>query len=237
MNEERPNFTVKMVCLANSRKTGGRCVAGKILDAEGKAGKWIRPVGASATHEISELDLLLPDGEMAGLLDILEIPGQEQIPQGHQPENTRIDPRFFWQRRGQISWEQLQGFVDHPAPLWVNGFSTYQGRNNRIPEDRLDSQSGSLRLIALDQLVLHTGSKLKSGRTKPVVQASFDYLGENYCLDATDPVIEGYFFKSGSIEHPLSKTLVCVSLTELWEGYVYKLAASIITPKRAVRHD
>ena len=40
--------TVKrIVCLANSRKRGGRCVAGKELLADGRAGGWIRPVSAA----------------------------------------------------------------------------------------------------------------------------------------------------------------------------------------------
>ena len=34
--------SIKIVCLANSRKISGRCIAGKIMDS----GKWIRPVSS-----------------------------------------------------------------------------------------------------------------------------------------------------------------------------------------------
>lgn len=238
MNEERPNFIVNMVCLANSRKTSGRCIAGKEIDGTGTTGQWIRPVSLRPTHEISELDMLCPDGETAKLLDILEIPCVEPVPQGHQPENVLIDARFFWQRQNPANWQALNQMLDEPASLWANGFSTRQGHNNRIPKNLLDSQQGSLRLIALDQVVLQAGPRApKFGDMKQVVRASFNYLGDRYCLDVTDPVIESYFLKAGAIEHALDTALACISLTEPWEGYVYKLVASIITPKRAARHD
>jgi hypothetical protein len=238
MNEERSNFTVRIVCLANSRKTSGRCIAGKELDVTGQAGRWLRPVSPRPTHEISELDMLCPDGETAKLLDILEIPCVKPVPQGHQPENVLIDARFFWQRHNRINWQALNQMLDKPAPLWTNGFSTRQGHNNRIPESLLDSRQGSLRLIALDRVLLHAGPKApKFGDMKQVVRASFDYQGDHYCLDVTDPVIESYFLKTGAIEHALDTTLACISLTETWEGYVYKLVASIITSKRAAFHD
>lgn len=238
MNLERPNFTVNIVCLANSRKTAGRCIAGKEIDTTGKAGRWIRPVSPRPTHEISELEMLYPDGETVKLLDIIEIPCEKPAPQGHQPENVLIDARFFWQRRDRVNWQALKAILDEPSPLWVNGFSTRQCHNNRIPEHQLDSKQGSLRLIALDRMLLYTDLKLqKSGNMKQAVRARFDYLGDHYCLDVTDPVIESYFLKAGAIEHSLDTALACISLTELWEGYVYKLVASIITPKRAAHHE
>ena len=238
MNLQHPNFTVNIVCLANSRKTAGRCIAGKEIDATGKAGRWIRPVSLRPTHEISELEMLYPDGETVKLLEIIEIPYEKPAPQGHQPENVLIDARFFWQRRGRMDWQVLNVVLDEPSPLWINGFSTRQGHNNRIPEHQLDFKQGSLRLIALDRVLLHTDLKPhKSGNMKQVVRARFDYLGDHYCLDVTDPVIESYFLKAGVIEYSLDTTLACISLTEPWEGYVYKLVASIITPKRVVRHE
>jgi hypothetical protein len=238
MNQERPNFTVKIVCLANSRKTAGRCIAGKELDATGKAGRWIRPISGRPTHEISELEMLYPDGQTVKLFEVLEIPCEKPAPQGHQPENVLIDPRFFWQRQDQVDWQMLNQMLDEPSPLWINGFSTHQGHNNRIPEHLLDFTQGSLRFIALDRVSLHTDLKnRKSGNIKQVVRASFDYLGDHYCLDVTDPVIESYFLRAGKNEHLLESALACISLTEPWEGYVYKLAASLITPKRVARHE
>lgn len=52
MNNAKPNFTETMICLANSRKTSGRCIAGKRLTDH----LWLRPVSSRITHEISEYD-------------------------------------------------------------------------------------------------------------------------------------------------------------------------------------
>ena len=47
------NLKVKrIVCLANSRKLGGRCIAGKELLADGVSGSWIRPVSHREFEEV-----------------------------------------------------------------------------------------------------------------------------------------------------------------------------------------
>src|ERR1039458_10354000 len=79
----------KFICLANSYKEGGRCVAGTELDADNKpvmlngAAKWIRPVCNNTPH-----------GEIPGklvesfqLLDIIELEVTAGQPQGYQSEN------------------------------------------------------------------------------------------------------------------------------------------------------
>ncbi len=238
MNTESPNSIIQIACLANSRKISGRCIAGKEIDTVGKAGRWIRPISMRSSHEISEEERRYSNGEMAQLLDIVEIPCIRPMPQQHQPENMLIDDRFYWQRKGRIDWQSLRSMLDKPAPLWANGFSTrYYGQNNRIPEDLLDPQAGSLRLITLNRIVLNAGPKAPEfGNMKPVVRASFHFAGDHYYLDVTDPDVEASCLRTGAGEYVLDSVLVCISLTEVWEGYVYKLVASIITPKRVAIH-
>jgi hypothetical protein len=43
----------RIVCLANSRKPDGRCVAGKLY-AQGKFGAWLRPISIREGEELSE---------------------------------------------------------------------------------------------------------------------------------------------------------------------------------------
>jgi len=239
MNEERPNFTVKIVCLANSRKISGRCIAGKEIDVDGKAGRWIRPISLRSSHEISEEERRYSNGETARLLDIIEIPCTQPVLKGYQIENMLIDDRFYWQHKGRIDWQSLKSMLDKPSPLWTNSFSTrYYGQNNRIPENLIDPQEGSLRLIALDQIVLSAGPKAPAfGNMKPVVRASFDFAGDHYCLDVTDPAVEATCLRAGSGEYVWDSALACISLGELWDGYAYKLVTSIITERMVIGHD
>ena len=44
--------TIEIVCLANSRKISGRCIAGKIISEK----RWIRPISSRDSEEISEED-------------------------------------------------------------------------------------------------------------------------------------------------------------------------------------
>jgi hypothetical protein len=87
------SYTKTIVCLANSRKVSGRCIAGKEY-ADGVFGDWIRPVGARADEEISEDDRRYRSGDYAKLLHIVAIPMTRPVPDGFQIENRRIDDEF-----------------------------------------------------------------------------------------------------------------------------------------------
>jgi len=69
----------RMVCLANSRKLNGRCVAGIELSA-GKRVGWIRPVSAREHEEVSEYERQYEDGSDPQLFDIMDVPMIEPSP-------------------------------------------------------------------------------------------------------------------------------------------------------------
>ncbi len=231
MSNDAPNFVEKIVCLANARKIAGRCVAGKRLGDR----SWLRPISDRPGHEISEYDRRYSDGKTAHLLDIIEIPCLEAIPSGHQSENVLIDDKFYWEKKGGASWQDILALIDQDADLWANGFSAYYNLNNRVPEGLIDKNGGSLRLIELEKIVLHAGPKAPDfGNMKPIVRAGFKYQGQDYKLDLTDPDYEAACLEIGAGEYHLKSVIACVSLAELHtDGYAYKLVASIITSKRA----
>jgi hypothetical protein len=70
---QEPKYTKTIICLANSRKMSGRCLAGREIDGE-KIDAWIRPVSAREHEEISEGDRRYKDGHTTNLLDIVTIP-------------------------------------------------------------------------------------------------------------------------------------------------------------------
>src|SRR3989304_8323760 len=124
-------YTKKIVCLANSRKLSGRCIAGKeVLDTE--YGEWIRPISRRETAEISEEEMRFENGETPEPLDIIEIPMKEYKPNGFQVENHVIDDQYYWQKCGNLSATKLPELLDVVTDtFWINGYSSYNGINDR----------------------------------------------------------------------------------------------------------
>src|SRR6516225_9785476 len=80
---------IQFICLANSWKMGGRCVAGWRTDGRG----WIRPVSAQVDGTLASLEYVYADGTDAALLDIVEVDVTAARPEPHQPENWVLAPR------------------------------------------------------------------------------------------------------------------------------------------------
>ena len=84
----------RLVCLANSRKLSGRCVAGKEL-IQGVVGGWIRPVSDRPKEEVSKDERQYEDGSDPRVLDLIDIPLREPRPKSYQSENWLLDPQFY----------------------------------------------------------------------------------------------------------------------------------------------
>lgn len=232
------SYTKTIVCLANSRKPpSGRCVAGR--EVVGNAfGQWIRPVSTRLTEEISEEERRYETGQDPKVLDIISISLSAPKPHRHQTENHVIDADYYWQFEDTMSWEQLQQAVDLiDGPLWKNGYSTYSGHNDRVPESEVEDLVRSLYLIRPSDLVIAvTKEGAKFGNPRRRVRAQFKLHAAFYSLIITDPVIERQYLAKANGTYSLNEALLCVSLAEVYDdGFAYKLAAAVITAKRARR--
>jgi hypothetical protein len=116
----------RIVCLANSRKMSGRCVAGYEL-ADGRPGDWVRPVSSREHEEVALEEQRYENGDIPQLLDIIDIPLVAARPRLHQPENWLLNPNFYWDKVGRFEVARLPSLLDAEGPLWINGYHTYNG--------------------------------------------------------------------------------------------------------------
>ena len=222
--------TKRIVCLANSRKLAGRCIAGREWDGS-EPGDWIRPVSVRAGQEVSEYERQYEDGSDPQVLDVLDVPVIEPAVEAEsgQVENWLLDEERYWRKAGRISWFDLPAFVDDERPLWVDGFDTYHGSNDQIPLTRMAQVKDSLRLVAVDELAISVFAPGEAfGNRKRRVQGSFRHAGRNYALWVTDPVCERRYLAKLDGSYRLSRCFLTISLGEQYRGYCYKLIAAVI---------
>ena len=81
----------RIVCLANSKKMSGRCVAGREVGASGP-GPWVRPVTSRPSEELSEIERMYEDGSEPRLLDVIDVPLLQHRPHACQTENWLLNP-------------------------------------------------------------------------------------------------------------------------------------------------
>lgn len=225
--------TKRIVCLANSRKMGGRCIAGKEISDHALPGKWIRPVSNRGNESISERERCYPDGSDPQLLDLIEVPLLNPKPNGYQQENWLLNASGQWRKVGRFYWDDLPQLADPEAPLWTNGFNSRGGENDQVPVDVADAHNASLRLVRVKDLTVIVSEPSRPSANFPILRGRFRHCGVTYCFRITDPVSE-----SGSVnlryhEYPVGERYLTVSLGEPFEGHAYKLIAAIIKPQRS----
>lgn len=104
----------RILCLANSFKRGGRCIAGIDLETN----RWIRPIGQG--HEGAIRGERLINGMEPELLDIIEIPlGASAGDLCCQPENRLLRPGP-WRKVGVIEKDDVMQYVEETDRLLHN---------------------------------------------------------------------------------------------------------------------
>lgn len=224
--------TKRIVCLANSRKLSGRCIAGRELVAD-FPGRWIRPVSTREHQEVSEYERQYKDGSDPRLLDIIDIPLQKHQPRDYQQENWLLDPEYYWRKVGKYAWNKLQKLSETEGTLWRNGDSSYSGKNDRIPLQEAKAETSSLKLVHIDKLRLRVFAPGAAfGDSKRRVQGQFHFSDNDYALWITDPYIERVYLKRKDGKYDLGECYLTISLGEPHDSYCYKLIAAVMEKPR-----
>ena len=125
-----------MLCLANSWKYGGRCVAGVRND-----GSWIRPVSDTEDGSLTAAACVMRGGRSVRALDVVRLRVLGPDPRPHQPENwivtddewvllrsrevhevsefldsvTVQGPDLFGTTTERVAWSQIQESESNPS--------------------------------------------------------------------------------------------------------------------------
>jgi hypothetical protein len=224
-------YVKRIVCLANSFKTGGSCIAGREVLANGKYGGWLRPISSRPTAEVKPSECRYQNHASPKLLDIIDVPLNKAAPRNHQTENHEIDATSRWVKVDELPWDELEQLRERPASLWINSDRTTTGAFNCISQAEAATLHDSLVLIKKKDFTVEVGSKTWDGRTTKTFRGNFKHNGTLYSLSLTDPVATKAFSAKDAGEYQLDVVYLCISLTEPYDkdGRCHKLVAAVIT--------
>ena len=211
---------IRIVCLANSIKIGGRCLAGIQLDAANKPifsrgkPKWIRPISKLGHGEVPTAC-----AEPFELLDVIEFEAGMADPEGHQSENVHCDLGSF-RKVGVFPRDNLGVLCDRSEKIFGN-------RGKAVSEDDENGPNYSLMLISVPEY--ETKSVTSQERTKPQIRIIFMYAGAEYDLPVTDPQFQSKYNIYHATAKSSSEQYLCLSLAVLQNGWYSKLVAGVLT--------
>ena len=236
--------TFEIVCLANSRKRQGRCVAGLRVDGKG----WLRPVGSNAEGVLHPHHYTLPDDTEPQLGDVLRVHCSRPNPRPYHPEDWVV-MSLPWERvadgLGRNKYDWLRPYLSSdPLLLGSPGERVALARLQAHPVAR------SLSLIAPQNIKWHIALN-KEGERR--IRVDFTLNGGHYSLPLTDPVWEQRLLhlKAGVYERETARidadaeVWLTVSLSEPFAPaeqdaeFCYKLVVGVLvlTPTAGLVED
>lgn len=210
---------MRLLCLANSYKEGGRCIAGILLNnnnlpilRDNKA-VWIRPVCKAEHGQVpnSLCNNILP-------LDIIEINGTNNVGSGYQSENTSFDENEILSI-GRVNKNILNNLYSGTNLIFGN-------RGKAIPKDTIKTLDHSLILVNLTEFEII--EKEYKDRQYPQVRLNFTYNNNSYDLPVTDPIFLNNYNNNNTILNNKNDIDVVLSLGVPFNNWYYKLVATII---------
>jgi hypothetical protein len=209
---------VRFVCLANSFKEGGRCVAGIVLDdnnnLENGIIRWIRPVANTTVH--GEIPPHLVNN--IKILDIVEVdvinyPNSE----GYQSENVLFV---------EVSMTVLGRYNNSLDVLCSSNKLIFGNRGKAISEEGIATLNHSLMFIKTSDFEVY--QRIYEDNPRPQIRIKFTYNANQYDLPITDPVFLKNYQSNPNFLTAYNQINMTISVGVIHNGWYYKLVAGII---------
>lgn len=215
------------ICLANSYKHGGRCIAGieVVPQADGSLvivrhddgrPRWIRPISMSANGEIP--NHLAESFKIFSLVKLYDV---EPCPDKAHSEDVHCS-------RMEISPFELlptKAFLNQLLDTQHQAVFYYRGK--AIPATIIDRLDYSLMLIQPENVSAYCDEERENSKYR----MKFTYSGSNYDFPITDPVFLEQFKKNPEKYNDLDGVYLVLSLGIEFEGFHFKLVATVVFPK------
>ena len=222
------------ICLANSYKRGGRCIAGveivtnnsgvwkPVRNDDGRP-RWIRPIAKTTYGEIPNFV-----AEGIELLSVVKLKDVVPCPEQAHVENV------YYSRMEQcdynISLEPsiLNQLIDSKHQ------SIFHNRGRAVSAEMLMSINYSLMLIHPDKASAYRDEN----REKSKNRMKFTYYGVEYDFPITDPSFLEEFKREPERYDNIPDVYLALSLGLEFEGWHHKLVAGVIIPTDSAKsHD
>lgn len=215
------------ICLANSYKRGGRCIAGveivfnkdlsfSIVHNNDGSPHWIRPI--SFTQQYGEI----PNDEASNirLLSIVKLTKVLLCPKDAHSENVFYSQMDICKYDIPISLDIVKQLID---PIHQ---SIFHNRGKAVSKEMFFGIKYSLMLIHTENACAY----IDESREKSKNRMSFTYIGADYDLPITDPFFGVELKKEPERYVIIPDIYLTLSLGLEFEGWHHKLVAGVIIP-------
>jgi len=214
------------ICLANSYKRGGRCIAGievirdvnknwAIVRNDDDSPKWIRPISETSYGEI-------PNKAAAciQMLSIVRLSGVIACPESAHKENVYYS---FMERAGSDIVKEpriLNQLIDNTHQ------TIFRNRGRAVSAEKLSEIDYSLMLIHANKASAYRDET----REKSKNRMKFTYHGDEYDFPITDAGFLREFKIEPEAYDNIPDVYLTISLGLEFEGWHHKLVAGVIIP-------
>lgn len=210
----------KIICLANSKKCGGRCVAGIKLEEtdtkfeivqNGSNPKWIRPVSNTGYGEVPTAI-----AQNINLLDVIKFNSAGECPDGYQSENV------YFTNNTVEKISTIGSTSKNLRQLTSNYPDLFGNQGKAVSEDVIDYVDHSIFLIRAKKFTVFIKPETNKLRIK------FNYNGTVCDLPVTDIKFDQAYRLNNHIMDNIRHLYLTISLGVEHNGWHTKLIAGVI---------